>query len=415
MLTTKPKLFCLLAFLLLTAPLQAQVSLDSILGVVEANNPMLKMYEQRSNAMRSYAQGARSWMPPMVGGGLWMTPYPGQRMMEDRDRGMAMVTIEQEIPNPAKLRANQAYMDSRAAVEEAGRAKSYNQLRAEAKTQYYQWLVLEKRIAVLRESEQIMEMMLRLARIRYPYGQAQLSSIYKAEGRLYEVQNMLVMTQAEIEQKNIMLNTLMNLPRENRFRIDTTVREFIQPPVIADTAQLTANRSDIRQINQTIRSMELNTQLERVQLRPDFRLRFDHMQPFGTMMPAQFTLMGMVSIPIAPWSARMYRANVQGMNAEIRAMEWERQSILNEAQGMLSGMGAEIRSKQVQLDNYRNKILPALQRNYNAVMLAYEENNAQLPAVVDAWETLNMARMQYLDNLQDWYLMIVTYEKELER
>jgi hypothetical protein len=49
------------------------------------------------------------------------------------------------------------------------------------------------------------------------------------------------------------------------------------------------------------------------------------------------------------------------------------------------------------------------------VMLAYEENREQLPMVIDAWEAMNMAQLEYLEKLENYYNMIVNYEKELER
>jgi hypothetical protein len=82
---------------------------------------------------------------------------------------------------------------------------------------------------------------------------------------------------------------------------------------------------------------------------------------------------------------------------------------------MLAGMSAKLRGMQTQLDNYSTKIIPALQKNYETVMLAYEENREQLPMVIDAWEALNMAQMEYLEKREEYYIMVVSYEKELEK
>ncbi|WP_192825399.1 hypothetical protein [Rufibacter sp. LB8] len=60
---------------------------------------------------------------------------------------------------------------------------TFNQLRAQAKAAYYQWVVLEKKRSVL-ESQRIMQFMLKLGKVRYPYNQSSLGSIYKAEGRI---------------------------------------------------------------------------------------------------------------------------------------------------------------------------------------------------------------------------------------
>lgn len=398
-----------------SATLYAQVlTLDSVLLLIDRKNPMLQEYDNKAKALDEYATGAKSWMAPMVGAGTFMTPYPNQRLMEERDKGAWMFSIEQQIPNPAKLNANKKYLQSRADVEKQGRAIQFNILRSQAKTYYYQWLIADRRMSFLKENEQIMTLMLKLARIRYPYNQGSLAAIYKAEGRLSEVQNMLLMTQSEIEDQSYRLKALINLPASDSLQIDTATAVTIKLIQIVNDTTLLRQRSDIRQIEKNIEVMLLNQELQKQQSKPDFRIRFDHMQPIGDM-PIQFTAMAMVSIPIAPWSSRMYKAEVRGMQYDIEAMKKGREGILNETRGMLAGMATGISRMKQQLENYEMKIIPALRRNYQALMLAYEENREQLPMVIDGWEALNMAQMEYLDKQEQYFKMIVDYEKELEK
>jgi outer membrane protein TolC len=395
--------------------LQAQVvTLDSVLKIIEKQNPMLQEYDSKAKALNTYAAGAKSWMAPMIGAGTFMTPYANQMLMDERDKGAWMFSVEQEIPNPAKLTANKNYLSSRASVEQ-NRAAQFNQLRTEAKSMYYQWLVAEEKLKVLRENERIMELMLKLARLRYPYNQGSLGNIYKAEGRLSEVQNMIQMTNGDIEESAYRLKSLMNIPVESQIMVDTTTRITYEPnQLIYDTAALSEQRSDIRQIDKTIEVMRLNQRLQRFQAKPDFKIKFDHMQPIGNM-PTQFSAMAMVSIPIAPWSSKMYKSEVKGMQYDIEAMKKGREAILIETRGMLAGMASQLNRMKQQLENYNSKIIPALRKNYQTLMLAYEENREQLPIVIDAWEALNMAQMEYLEKNEEYYNMIVSYEKELEK
>ena len=403
-------------FVSLMASGYAQViTLDSVLRVIDMQNPMLQEYDSKVKAMNAYAEGAKSWMAPMVGAGTFMTPYPNQLLMEERDKGSWMFSLEQEIPNPAKLNANKNFLSSKASVEEQSRSVQFNQLRSEAKAMYYQWLIADKKIAILKENERIMELMLKLARIRYPYNQGNLGNIYKAEGRLGEVQNMIQMTTSEIEESSFRLKSLMNVPVETIIMIDTTTEITYEPnQLIYDTAALSLQRSDIRQIDKTIEVMRLNQLLQRSQAKPDFKIRFDHMQPIGDM-PTQFTAMAMVSIPIAPWSSKMYKSEVKGMQYDIEAMQKGREAILIETRGMLAGMASQLARMKQQLNNYETRIIPALQKNYQTLMLAYEENREQLPIVIDAWEALNMSQMEYLEKNEEYYNMIVSYEKQLEK
>lgn len=415
-LNTKISLLTTCFWLGVLTHVSAQVfTLDSVLATIDRRNPMLQEYDNKVKALNEYSAGARSWMAPMIGAGTFMTPYANQMLMDERDKGSWMFSVEQEIPNPAKLNANKNFLLSKAGIEKQGRSMQYNTLRSEAKTYYYQWLVAEKKLSVLDENERIMELMIKLARLRYPYNQGSLGNIYKAEGRLSEVQNMKLMTRSDIEGSSYRLKALMNISATDSIAIDTsTVVDFNADQITRDTTELGAQRSDIRQLDKTIEVMLLNQKLQSYQAKPDFKIKFDHMQPIGKM-PTMFSAMAMVSIPIAPWSSRMYKAEVKGMQYDIEAMKKGREAKLNETRGMLTGMASQLTRMKQQLGNYRTKIIPALNKNYQTVMLAYEENREQLPLVIDAWEALNMAQMEYLNKMEEYYKMIVRYEKELEK
>lgn len=401
-----------------TAPSGPVLALDSVLIHIDQSNPLLKPYGSRAAAARAYAEGARSWMAPMVGLGTFMAPYPAQMIMDERDKGFGMVSVEQDIPNPVKQRATRIYQQSKAGVEEAGRGITLNRLRSDAKQLYFDWLVLEKRRGILAENRRILQLMKKLADIRYPYQQGSLGNIYKAEGRLYELDNMVTMTEAEIERKRIGLNTLMNRPKTQPFQIDTTYRPLEPQPVVPTIEEIGQVRSDIRRMDKQILSMQAGIESQKAQARPDFRVRFDHMQPFSgvkSMMPTQFTLMGMISIPIVPWASRMYKAEIKGMQQDIEAMRYEREGMLNETQGMVAEMLTDIRNMTTQLTNYERRVIPTLRKNYDTQLINYEQNKGELPLVIDAWETLNMTQMDYLTRLQEYYRMIVSYERELEK
>ena len=131
----------------------AQVmTLDSILQLINGQNHMLQEYDTKIKSLNAYTEGAKSWMAPMIGAGTFMTPYPGQSGIEEASKGSIMISVEQNIPNPSKLNANKRYLESKAAIAEQGRSYQFNNLRADAKTLYYQWLVAEAKIKVLQEN-----------------------------------------------------------------------------------------------------------------------------------------------------------------------------------------------------------------------------------------------------------------------
>jgi outer membrane protein, heavy metal efflux system len=410
-------LSALLLLARLSAPAQV-LPLDSVLATVQQYNPMLQEYEWKAKANDAYVGGANSWMPPQVGAGVFMTPY--RRVASDamgvggnEGEGSVMIQVEQMIPHPAKQRAKREYLAAQSAVERSGQNYRFNQLRAEAKKQYFEWVVLEKRKSVLRENEEIIRFMIRLAEVRYPYNQSKLNSIYDAQAQLARLQNETLMIKGQIRQRQVGLNTLMNRSPQAPLMVDTTLTLNQQVLLPVDTVSL-ASRSDIEGLDRSIQVMRLNVQQEKAMLKPDFGIQYGHMQSMGEM-PNQFTLMGMMTIPLAPWSAKMNRANVKAMNYEIEAMRRERAGVLNEAAGMLVSWQIEIETGRQQLQNFEQSIIPALRKNYEVTLRAYEQNTAELPLVISAWEKLNMTQMEYLDKLNELLQMQVMYEKELEK
>ncbi|MBC7745975.1 MAG: TolC family protein [Flavobacterium sp.] len=386
-----------------------------MLKLIEENNQGLKAYDSRVKSLDAKIAGANSWMAPMVGVGNFMTPYPGVRVEDESDRGALMFSAEQDIPNPAKLRARSKYLQSQSAISEAEKKAAFNNLRATGKEFYFDLLIAAKRINYQKENQRIMQTLRKLAEIRYPFNQGGLNNVFKAEGRSYEAENMILMTEGEIRSKKIALNALMYRSLTDSFEIDTNFKVAFEPLATLDTTFLASTRSDILQMDRSINSMNLNINQTRQESKPEFKLRFEHMANRSSMMPNQYTLMGMVSIPIVPWSARMYKSEIKSMGFEVDAMELQRQAMLYEVLGMTRSMETELISMQKQLGNFETKILPSLGKNLKVSMLAYQENKLELPMVIDSWETINMAQMNYLDQLQKFYKMIVEYEKSIEK
>ena len=401
-----------------TMAAQAQVpvlSLDSVIARIDRNNIFLQSYELKAESYRHSADAATAWMPPMVGAGTFMTPYPGEKIMEPSDRGNIMLAVEQDIPNNAKLQAKKKYIESQGNVERATREITLNEFKAQAKRLYYNWLIARERIIVLKENENILITMQKIEEVRYPFNQSLLSSVYKAKSKIEENRNMIRMQEGTIAKSRAWLNSLMHERGDNQFEIDTTFEPHFAPSEAYDTATLAQVRKDVFKMDEGIRSMQLNIASMNKEKKPDFRIRFDHMFPRSSMMPNAFSIMGMMSIPIAPWASRMYKSEIKAMEYSIRGMEKERSGMLIEKEGMLYAMQYEIQTMHDRINAIEEKIIPTLQRALDANFIRYKENKLDLPVVIDTWEALNMMYMNLLDEKIKHYEMIIEYEKELYR
>lgn len=391
------------------------LSLDEVLVTIKTNNPQLKMYDADIQSMDAAAKGAKSWMAPQINTGLFMTPYNVKMWKADEmnpGMGAYMVGFTQMIPNASRQKADFNYMSAMSSVEAENKNYTANQLEALAKTNYYQWIVLDKKIKIANDNLLLMDYMIKSMEIRYQYNMDKLSTYYKAKSKYNELQSMVVMLQNEISQKRIMLNTLMARDKKLLFEIDPnyTLKEF--DLLQTDTTALSQNRSDVKAIEKTMELNQLEIATEKSKLLPEFGVKYDHMFAFGKN-PQQFNLMAMVTIPM-PWSTKMNKATINSIQIKNESLEWQKQMILNEATGMISGMQTELTNLKKQYEIADKSIIPALKRNYDTAVLAWQNNTGELFVVLDAWEALNMAQMDKLDKLQAILNTQVEIEKQLE-
>jgi outer membrane protein, heavy metal efflux system len=397
------------------------LELKDVMDSIQQSYPSLKVLDAKIKSLDAAAKGARNWDAPQVSTGFWMTPYntglwSGSKatgsMPAQKGMGSYMISAEQMFPNKKYNEANEAYMKAMSSVEKENKQATLNELIAAAKKDYYEWIIIEKKLSVLAESEKLLQFMITNAETRYKNGLGKISAYYKAKASLGNIEYMRVGLQNEIVQKQIALNTLMNRDKLTHFSIDTnyTVKDY--SAMVFDSTVFYNNRSDIKAIDQNIQLAYLQQNIEQASLKPQFGVQFGNMFGFGGS-PVVFNLMGTVKIPMN-WSTRANKANIESIRWKTESLEIEKASMANEFSGMAYQLQQDITAKQKQVQLFENNILAALRKNYQSNLLAYQQNTAELFELYDAWETLNNTELEYLDQLQQLLSMQVDLEKLLE-
>ncbi len=390
------------------------ISLEKLLQQVETNYPAILQYQQNIQSWQAKAQGAKAWMPPTFSTGVMNFPYNLSMVKEKNDpmnwSGIAF-SIEQMIPNQTKLNAKRDYINSLAEVEKSKSDWTKNELRREAKILYYNRFVNQQKQKTLSESEEVLNLLLTTAEAKFSSNQSQLQTLYKAKARLAELKNMQYMLSGLIAESNIGLNILMVRDVNTPFEIDTLIQPRNYSLATTDTANIT-NRSDISALTKYIQSMKLEQKVMKVGVRPDFGVRAQHMQMFG--MPSQWSVMGMMTIPIVPWSSKMYSSEVKSMGFQIQSMELEKQTMQLMATKMFTEKLTMLHYENGQYQNYSQQIIPAYENNMQANLLAFKQNTGDLFVLLDAWEMLLMKKLEMYDRLFNILKLEAEYEYETE-
>ncbi len=398
---------------LLHAKAQDTLSLRGIIMHINMHSQHLQMFDAEIKSEDEAAKGAYAWEPPEIGTGFWMTPYNTKYWKGKNGAGgmgQYMISAQQMFPNRKKQSAEFNYMNAMSSVTKERRDAMQNDLYAEAKKNFYEWMVLKKKMVVLNESEKLVDFMIQSAEIKYKNNTGDITSYYKAKAALGNIHTEEVQLQNNMAQKRIALNTLMHRDRMYAFDIDTMyVIKYLYATNV-DSLSILNSRSDIAAINNEIQVTSLQQNLERQKLNPVYGLRYDHMIGLGNI-PAQYTLMATVKIPFARWASKGVKANIESLKWKSVSQEKQKEAVINEALGEAYSVKAEIISRQKQVTQYEQEIIPALRRNYQTTQLAYEQNTEKLFVLYDAWDQFNKIQIEYLDQLQQ----ILVLQAELER
>ncbi len=412
----KKIIFLFITFLPVNMIVAQTMMLNSIIDSVTTSHPVVEMYNNEIRSMDEAAKGAKSWMPPDFSTGLWMTPYnPSLWKKTDMGPGMGQYMIggQQMIANRKKLNADAAYMQAMSLVEKEKKNASLNELTNDAKQFYYEWIILKKKLVVIDQNERLLNFMIKSAELRYKNGLGKISAYYKAKAALGNLQNMQLMFENDIREKRIRINALMGRNAMIDFDIDTSFLVKDYSTIVLDSTIFYSNRSDLKAIDRDISLTWLKQETERQNLKPQFGIRYEHMFGFGGL-PMQYSLMGMLKLPLARWSSKMNKANIESLKWKANALQSQKEMMLNEYSGMAYGMLNEIALKKKQLKLFEDNIIPALTNNYKTMQLGYEQNTEELFMLFDAWETLNMTQLEYINQLKDLLLMQVQLERVLE-
>ena len=410
----KRELLVAILFISCASATAQQLNLDSILNVIQSTHPVVKMYNNEIRSMDEAAKGAKSWMPPEFSTGFWMVPYNTglwkKNDMGGTGMGQYMIGGQQMISNKKKLNADAAYMEAMSSVEKEKKKASLNELVNDAKQFYYEWIILKKKLVIIEQNEKLLDFMIKNAEIRYKNGLEKISAYYKAKAALGNLKNMQLMFENDIKEKRISINTLMGRNAMIDFDIDTSYDVKDYSNIVFDSTLFYSTRSDLKAIDKDISITWLKQETERQSLKPQFGVRYEHMFGFGGF-PMQYTLMGMMKLPLAKWSSKMNKANIESLKWKVNALQSQKEMMVNEYSGMAYGMLNEITLKKKQLKLYEENIIPALTNNYKTMQLGYEQNTEELFMLFDAWETLNMTQLEYINQLKELLLMQVQLER----
>lgn len=391
-----------------------RMSLEDVYRLIDATYPQLQLYQEKISSIHSLVYGAKAWMPPTLFVAIDKFPYKLSTIKEMTPENQAgiMLSVQQMIPNPFKLNTKKDHLQSLEKIQLNELEWQKNVLHFTARLYYFRRYIAEQKLKLIKESGELLRMLIKTAREKYVYNQSDLGIIFKAEASLSELANMELMLLSEIAESNIGLNTLMNRDLAIPFNIDTIIfpNDYRNNLLFSQNSQ--NSRSDILSLQSRIQSMKLDQRRMASGSKPDFGIQISHGQMFG--MPNQFSIMGMMTIPIVPWSSKMYKSDIKSMGFEIEAMEKEKATMQLMADQMIHEKISMLIYEKRQLEIYDDNVIPSYQKNLESNLLSYKQNTGNFFVLLDSWNMLLMKKLERVDKLGKVLTVQAEYEYQKE-
>lgn len=265
-----------------TAGAQMRLSLDEALELALSENPTIRIAElevERYDYVKRQTWGAL--LPQVSAGGSYTRSIVKSEMRGGLSFGADNTfALQGDLSLPLfaptvyrTLRMNDTQM---AAAVESARA-SRIALVAEVKKAFYNILLAEQSLAVLRESEATVQRTVDDTQVQYDHGLASEYDLLTAQVQLSNLRPTILQTENSIKLAKLQLKMYLSIPENVEIEVEGAL-DAMRDEVLAGTDGLSLDLSE----NSDLRSLELQEELLRRSLRAANAGRLPTLAAFGT-------------------------------------------------------------------------------------------------------------------------------------
>ena len=273
---------CLTAAGVFGAAAQMRLTLGEALDLALSENPTVKVAEmevQRFDYVKRQTWG--SWIPQISVGGTYTRSIVKQSMTKGLSFGADNTLAAQgdatwTLFAPAVFRTLKMNDVQRAAAVESARSSRIT-LVAEVKKAFYNILLAEQSLEVLRESQATVQRTVDDTRLQYDNGLASEYDLLTAQVQLSNLKPSILQTENSIRLAKLMLKMYLSIPENVEIEVVGEL-DAMRDAVLAGTDGLTTDVSE----NTDLRSLELQEEVLRRSLKAANAGRMPTLAAFGS-------------------------------------------------------------------------------------------------------------------------------------
>ncbi|HZW39559.1 MAG TPA: TolC family protein [Ignavibacteriaceae bacterium] len=387
-------------------------SVDSLINIAFENNPLLKSFKAKIEAIQNRSESVSQLPPPTLGVEFNQVPIKSANVWDDAESNS--LSLSQMFMLGGKLGAMREAELKGIGVEKANLKTAAIDIVGQIKMNYYNLWMIERKIEIQKKTNDLLKQLINNLNVQLSTNRVSQADILSLTSEIYTNETQILNLQNE---KTKYINTI------NRYlgvRLDTiqTVSE-LNNNISADEKELEKVLVDENpELNKMNAMVEMNKSMitaNRKELVPDLMIQGMIMRmPLGmplttktdlTMLtmgmgePAKteymYSIMASITLPFAPWSSNKYKFKEEELLSSIKGIEYEKEDMQNNMISELKNNVLKLNNAKNLLNLYSNDVIPSYEKSLNAQIISYQTNRTNLTSVIDAFRMLLMQNMNY--------------------
>ncbi len=368
--------------------------LDELIAEALQNNPQLRAARHQTGAAQTRIDQLTSWDAPQVGVEFFQTPI--KSFPNPVKNGMETdYFLQQMIPFPGKLSAMGKAAEANAGMADQSYKALERKIIRELKSAYYELYLVQRKIQINQENQDLMRQFVDIARKQYEVGMGKQPDILRAQTELSSLINDGLNLQKEKQAVEAMINTLLSRPAnaplgyvpDIEAGVPSWTFEQVRPIALDARPELKAIRFNI----------EMNTSelaLSKREYFPDLMARVMYKDMAMTSNDFWSVMLG-VSIPLSPWSSGKYTSKVEENELNVRKAEEDFAAMQNMVLFEVQDALVKVQTNKNLVLLYKNTVVPQAEQTLQSTVAAYRTGKTEFLMVIDAYRMLLMARLDY--------------------
>ncbi len=370
------------------------IQLDDLIQEALQNNPQLKAARSQFLSTQTKVKQVSAWEAPQIGVELYQTPV--QSFPNPFKGGMETdYYIQQMFPFPGKIRAMASSMENNAKMFEQQYFALEKQIIKQLKNSYYELYLVQKKIEINNENQDLMRQFVEITRKYYELGMGKQPDVIRAQTELSTLINEGINLEKERTDIQTMINTILSRPANTQLGFVPEPHDTLPSWKFEDIYNLALEyRPELKGMAFNINMYKAELDASKLEYFPDIMGRVIYKDMAHTYNDFWSVMVG-VNIPLTFWSSGKYTGKVQENELNVKTSEEQYNLMKNMMASDVQNSLVRIETNRNLINLYQNTVIPQAEQTLQSTIAAYQTGKTEFLMLIDAYRMLLMSKLDF--------------------